>query len=306
MSMQGQNNLGKRKLLKDSPFQKLAQRTEETGDQALKEARRIDMAKIETNPRQPRRTFDADKLDELAQDIAARGILQPPIVRPIPDTDRYEIVVGERRYQAARQIGLKDIPVIVRDLDDQEAEITSLVENIQREDLTMADEASFFKMLQTKYGYSIREIADEMAHKSHSYVDVRLKLAEFPEVLKAVQSGKIKLTEANQLMRLGLDRKALLERIEKLQSSLEKSLTVFSKDTLPEKSQSGNEKKPITSDPHDLDLQMSRPVQKLLKEVKTVSKRLEQIEFTEKKQLLQTLAELEYEVAELRRRIQAR
>jgi ParB family transcriptional regulator, chromosome partitioning protein len=303
VSTPSQSNLGKRKLLKDSPFQRLTQRTTDTGEQAMREAREIDITKIDTNPRQPRRFFDPEKLNELAQDIAARGILQPPIVRPIPDTDRYEIVVGERRYQAAKQVGLERIPVIVReDLNDKEAEITSLVENIQREDLTLEDEVRYFKMLQAKYDYSIREIADEVAHKSHTYVEVRLKLADFPDLLTAVQTNKIKMSEAIQFMRQGLDRKAILERLENLKASLEKSQTVILNDTSLEKSQSSTAKK-TPPQPYEIDQRLAQPFLKIRREIQVVAKKLDGVELTEKTALLESLALLEQEINDLRRRL---
>ena len=172
------NSPGKRKpLIKQSPlnsFQKLTARTDESGNEALKEARQIAIDLIDPNPRQPRQTFNDESLKELADDIRERGILQPPIVRPV-GADRFEIVVGERRYRASKMAGLKSIPVLVRDLDDQDAEITSLIENIQRENLSLSDEANYFNMLKDKYGYSISDIAVNVAHKSRSYVDVRLQ-----------------------------------------------------------------------------------------------------------------------------------
>ncbi len=305
MSTPSQSNLGgKRKLLPQGHFQKLTQRTEETGDKNLQEARQIDISKIDTNPRQPRHTFDELKLKELSQDIQARGILQPPIVRPITD-DRYEIVVGERRYQAAKMAGLKEIPVLVRELNDQEAEITSLVENIQREDLTIADEVGYFKMLQKKHGYSIRELAEEVAHKSPSYVEVRLKLADFPDILIALQDGRVKLSEANQLMRLGLNQKDLRERLERLKSSLDKSQSVFSKDTSLEKSQIDVAKK-TPPDPHSIDSRLAQPFLKIAREIQLAMKLLQNVELSEKQAVLESIEQVERELRELKRQLKAK
>ncbi len=303
MSTQEPSNIGKRKLLKDSPFSRLAQRTVETGNEALKEARQIDITRIDTNPRQPRRNFNAQNLAELSQDIAARGILQPPIVRPIAGSNRFEIVVGERRYQAARQAGLKVIPVLVRDLDDQEAEVTSLVENIQREDLTLPDEVNYFKMLQTKYDYSIREIAEEVAHKSASYVEVRLKLADFPEVLALVVSRKLGLQEANLLMR---DKSTLRQKLEQLKTSLEKSQSVFSKDTKLKNSQISEKGKPDTTGPYKgLAAAMSKPFQDMIQGIHLVTRRLDvgRVAEEDRQSLLSQLDELEQEILQLKRRL---
>lgn len=297
MSMLNSSNMGKRKLLKESPFQKLAQRTVDTGDEALKEARQIDISKIETNPRQPRRSFDVDALAELAQDIAARGVLQPPIVRPIRGTDHFEIVVGERRYQAARQAGLKNIPVLVRDLDDQEAEITSLVENIQRENLSLGDEAGYFKMLQTKYDYSIGEIAEEVAHKSRSYVEVRLRLAEYPAVLELVETNKLGLQEANLLLR---DKAHLEENLGKLTQSLQNSQAVFSKDTTLQNSQ--KKETVVESRPRPVEggSRLARPFLNFAKELRSVAKKLDKVEAEEKKTLLASIEDLEREIATIK------
>jgi ParB family chromosome partitioning protein len=300
VSTPNSSNLGKRKLLKESPFQKLAQRTVDTGDEALKEARQIDISKIDTNPRQPRRTFDKAALAELAQDIAARGILQPPIVRPIGGTDRFEIVVGERRYQAAKQVGLKNIPVLVRELDDQEAEITSLVENIQRENLTLGDEASYFKMLQTKYDYSISEIAEEVAHKSRSYVEVRLRLAEYPVVLELVEDNKLGLQEANLLLR---DKAHLQENLSKLRESLENSQTVFSKDTKLEKSQSKEKTEKRQPAIERGPSRLTRPFLNFARELKLVARKIDQAEAPERKALLESIEGLEKEIAVLKKHL---
>jgi ParB family transcriptional regulator, chromosome partitioning protein len=303
VSMPNSSNLGKRKLLKESPFQKLAQRTVDTGDEALKEARQIDISKIDTNPRQPRRNFDAAALTELAQDIQARGILQPPIVRPIGETGRFEIVVGERRYQAAKQVGLKNIPVLVRELDDQEAEITSLVENIQRENLSLSDEAGYFKMLQTKYDYSIGEIAEEVAHKSRSYVEVRLRLAEYPVVLELVEDNKLGLQEANLLLR---DKAHLQENLNKLRQSLNISQSVFSKDTKLGNSQS---REKTASRPASIERgqsRLTRPFLNFARELKVLARKLDRVEAPERQTLLTSIEALEKEIAALKEQLTGR
>lgn len=294
----------KRKLLKDSPFQKLTQRTTDTGEQAMREAREIDITKIEPNSRNPRRTFDEVKLNELAEDIRARGILQPPIVRSIPDTDHYEIVVGERRYQAAKLARRERIPVIVRDdLDDEQAEIVSLVENIQREDLTIEDEVNYFKMLKTKYGYSMRDIAENVAHKSHTYVELRLKLSEQPHVLKALQDGKIRMSEAAKFLRMKLGPKALNDQIERL-ISLQTSQSVNSVDRLLDKSQSVNsvDKKP-PPEPNEIDRRLAQPFLKIAHDIHVAVQKLEGVELKETTAILESLAILESEIRELRKRL---
>jgi ParB/RepB/Spo0J family partition protein len=170
--------------------------TEEQGER-LPEARRLPIDLVRPNPWQPRQHADRQRLDELAADVAARGILEPIIVRPIPEDSadgpaRYEVVAGERRYRAALQAGLSDIPAIVRkDMSDEEAREASLVENLLREDLDIEDEARFLKALYDRKG-SLRAVGDAI-HKSYQYVNRRLKLLENPSALLAYREGLINL-----------------------------------------------------------------------------------------------------------------
>ena len=97
-------------------------------------------AKISSNPRQPRRVFNAGALQELTESIAARGVLQPILVRPVAG-GQYEVIAGERRWRAAASLGLHDIPAIVREFDDGEALEIAIVENVQRADLNAIEEA---------------------------------------------------------------------------------------------------------------------------------------------------------------------
>ena len=284
-------------LIGNSPFQKFTGSVE-AGNEALKEARQIDMSLINTNPRQPRRTFDEQSLKELAADIEARGILQPPIVRPV-EGNRYEIVVGERRYRAANLLGLKSIPVLVRALDDQEAEITSLIENIQRENLSLNDEAAYFNMLKTKYGYSIREIAENVAHKSAGYVDVRLKLAEHPEVLQMVESDQIGIQKANHLMRL--DDKALQTELKRLQNSLNSSQSVFGKDSSLDSSQLKEVDETREAARHATLL--AKPFVVISREISKVATRYEQSATAERAAILDSLDQLEQEIVRLKRKL---
>lgn len=190
----------KKRLIKEDPFRRLVARTEEITQTTLKDAYLVNIDLIEPNPNQPRRYIDDARLEELSADIKARGILQPPIVRPLED-GKYQLVVGERRYRAAKMAGLKEIPVLVNDLNDEDARIVSLVENIQREDLDFADEARYFGMLHDEYKYSIRDIA-ALVNKSKSYVDSRLTLLKNPALLDEVKSDKLGLHEASILARL--------------------------------------------------------------------------------------------------------
>lgn len=126
------------------------------------------------NPFQVRSNYDSDAINELAADIKERGILQPLVVRTNSNGD-YEIVAGQRRYLAALAIGLKEVPVILKTLDDDQARYTMLVENIQRENLSRLDEKRFFEQLQAEYNLSIGDIA-RLINKSRKYVHDRLNL----------------------------------------------------------------------------------------------------------------------------------
>jgi ParB/RepB/Spo0J family partition protein len=170
--------------------------TDEQGER-ITDARRLPIEMVRPNPWQPRQHADPMRLDELAADVASRGILEPIIVRPIPEEERdglarFEVVAGERRYRAALQAGLTYVPAIVRkDMSEEEAREASLVENLLREDLDIEDEARFLKALYEQKG-SLRAVGDAI-HKSYQYVNRRLKLLENPVALLAYREGLINL-----------------------------------------------------------------------------------------------------------------
>lgn len=144
----------------------------------------ISISAITSNPRQPRRKFDGDKLDELTRSIAAQGVLQPILVRPISN-GRYEIVAGERRWRASQAAGLHEIPAVVRNLDDAEGFELALVENIQRADLNPIEEAEGFQRLISDFGHSQEQLG-KLVHKSRSHVSNLLRLLELPESVRAM------------------------------------------------------------------------------------------------------------------------
>jgi ParB family chromosome partitioning protein len=141
--------------------------------------------------------MNEDSLDELSMDIAARGVLEPIIVRPVEGRGEgqkggYEVIAGERRYRASLQAGLEKIPAIVRDdMTEEQAREASLVENLLREDLDIEDEARFLKALYEQK-QSLRAVG-EAIHKSYQYVNRRLKLADSPQALLAYREGLINL-----------------------------------------------------------------------------------------------------------------
>lgn len=275
----------KRKLIKESPFQKLAQRTVDTGEQALKEAREIEIKLIERNPNQPRRYFDPVSLQQLADDIKVRGILQPLIVRPWQgeNGEEYQLVVGERRFRAAQSIGLERVPALVRELADEEVQIISLIENIQREDLDIGDEAAYFKTLKEQFDHSIRDIA-RLVNKSKSYVEVRLKLADSPDLLASVRSGKIGVHSAALAARLGASDAD--ESVREKDTSLQKEQSVREKDNLS-----------VVNYP------IIRPFRRLTDQIKNTARKIEKATPDEQQAVLATLDELESEITRLRQRL---
>lgn len=128
----------------------------------------VPISELVPNFFQVRQYFDEGALKELAEDIRIRGILEPLIVRSTPDR-KYEIVAGERRYRAAQQAELTEVPVIIREMSDQEARFAMLAENLQRQDLDIRDEQRFLQTLQTDYNLSVRDLA-QLINRSTGYV----------------------------------------------------------------------------------------------------------------------------------------
>lgn len=130
----------------------------------------LKLAQLVPNFKQVRQHFDEEALAELAADIKERGIIEPLIVREVSgENGTYEIIAGERRYRAAQQAGLEEVPVIVRELNDHDARFLMLAENLQRQNLDPRDEQRFFQTLQTEFNLSKTEIA-KLVNKSRAYV----------------------------------------------------------------------------------------------------------------------------------------
>lgn len=149
----------------------------------------ISIADIAPNPFQPRLQFDEAKLSELAESIKTHGILQPLIVTQ--KGGKYEIIAGERRFQAAKLAGLQRVPVIVKTADDQQKLELAIVENIQRHDLSPIEEAKSFRQLSDEFGLTQEEIAKKLG-KNRSSVANKIRLLELPiEIQRALAEGKI-------------------------------------------------------------------------------------------------------------------
>lgn len=150
---------------------------------------------------QPRRDFDPDSLRELADSIAAQGVIQPIVVRPIGE-GRYEIVAGERRWRASQQAGLREIPVVVRDVDEQAAIAIALIENIQRADLNPLEEAEALARLLTEFGLTHQQVAEAVG-KSRTTVTNLLRLLELNDEVKGyLRGGRLEMGHARALLGL--------------------------------------------------------------------------------------------------------
>jgi len=161
---------------------------------------RID--KIRPNPRQPRKNFDPDELSELSNSIREYGILQPLIISPGNDSGEYFLIAGERRLEAARLAGLKQVPVVIREANEIQRLELALVENIQREDLDPLEEANAYAQLVDEFSLSHEEIAGRVG-KNRVTISNRLRLLKLPDVVKkALTEGKI--SEGHARASLGL------------------------------------------------------------------------------------------------------
>jgi ParB family chromosome partitioning protein len=157
------------------------------------------IADIVPHPDQPRRHFDNAALDELAASIAARGVIQPIIVRPQGD-GRFQLVAGERRWRAAQRAQLHEIPALIRNLDNREVMALALIENLQREDLNPVEEARAYHRLAELEGLTQSEIA-RMVDKSRSHVANLQRLLALPDsVLSLVEAGRLAMGHARALI----------------------------------------------------------------------------------------------------------
>lgn len=161
---------------------------------------RLPVEALVPNPNQPRRSFTAEAMEDLAGSIRQKGVLQPLIVRPAVAEGRYEIVAGERRWRAAQLAGLHDVPVVIRDFDDTEVLEVAIIENIQRADLNAIEEASGYRALMDRFGHTQEKLAEALS-KSRSHIANLLRLLNLPEeVQEHVREGRISSGHARALV----------------------------------------------------------------------------------------------------------
>lgn len=167
----------------------------------------IDLDLIDSNPYQPRRRFDEDALVELAASIVEFGVLQPVTLRQVGD--RYQLIAGERRSKAARLAGLNSIPAIVREMDDNQVAMLSLIENLQREELNVVEEATSYARLLSEFSLTQEELARQLG-RSQSSIANKLRLLRLPAAIQeALIVGQLTERHARALLRLATQEQQL-------------------------------------------------------------------------------------------------
>ncbi|AMJ48639.1 ParB/RepB/Spo0J family partition protein [Cereibacter sphaeroides] len=160
----------------------------------------VPVEKLMPNPNQPRRDFGPEALEDLAASIRQKGVIQPLIVRPMPDGDRYEIVAGERRWRASQLAQLHEVPVIVREFDDTEVLEVAIIENIQRADLNAIEEAMGYRQLMDRFGHTQEKLAEALS-RSRSHIANLLRLLQLPDDVQAwLREGKLTAGHARALI----------------------------------------------------------------------------------------------------------
>ncbi|MBC1272994.1 ParB/RepB/Spo0J family partition protein [Listeria booriae] len=181
-------------------------------DQNEEAVQNIPVSEIRPNPYQPRKTFDPTALRELRDSIKLHGILQPVILRK-SEAQGYELVVGERRFRAAKEAGLEEIPAVVRNLDDREMMELAVLENLQREDLSVLEEAESYDLLMKNLDMTQAKLADRLG-KSRPYIANMVRLLSLPaEVQVMLRDGALSMGHARAL--LGLKNKKNIKPVAK-------------------------------------------------------------------------------------------
>ena len=164
--------------------------------------------KVEPNPDQPRKEFDPEELENLAESIRVHGLIQPLTVREMP-TGYYQIIAGERRWRAARLAKLSEVPVVVIDADDRKAMELALIENLQRQDLNPVEEALGYQSLMKEYGLTQEEVATRVGKSRPAVANALRLLGLNPEVLELVRTGSLTAGHARAIAGLKSEKKQL-------------------------------------------------------------------------------------------------
>ena len=180
------------------------------GDSDVKMSKnKISISSIVPNKNQPRKLFEKEALEELTNSIKERGIIQPLIVRKLDDeNDKYELIAGERRWQAAQSAGLNEVPVVIIEADNLKSLELAIIENVQRKDLNAVEEAESYKNLIENYGYD-QEKVSKFIGKSRSHIANSLRLLSLPD--KLINMIRLeKITQGHAKILIGLDNALLL------------------------------------------------------------------------------------------------
>ena len=220
------------------------QKSQENQGKSGHNIRKALVGEISRNSFQPRTIFDESKLDELAMSIKKNGIIQPIAVRKSKSTkEPYEIVAGERRWLAAQKAGLHEVPIVIMDLNDSETLEVAIVENIQREDLNVIEEAKGYKRLNEEFGYDQDKIAKLMS-KSRSHVSNTLRLLNLPkDIIAMIEQGELTAGQARPLIGMS-NASSIAEEI------VAKKLSARSIENIKKK-----KTKPLINDPNIFDAQ---------------------------------------------------
>ena len=199
---------------------------------------KLPLQKVEPNPNQPRKSFDEEELQALADSIAEHGILQPLAVRTL-DGGFYQIIAGERRWRAARMAGLEEVPVVVLEADDRTVMELALIENLQRQDLNPMEEAEGYRVLMEEYGLTQEQAAARVG-KSRPAVTNALRLLALPEeVREMVEAGTLSAGHARAVLSLPNERlqKAAAQKIIALRLSVRQAEAMCKRMAAEEKPQ---------------------------------------------------------------------
>ena len=208
-------------------------------EEAVQESayRELPIYKVEPNPDQPRREFDEEELQALADSISVHGVIQPLTVREMPN-GYYQIIAGERRWRAARMANLSDVPVVVIEADDRKAMELALIENLQRQDLNPVEEALGYQSLIEEYGLTQEETAERVGKSRPAVANTLRLLSLTPEVLEKLKRGELTAGHARAILTLKTEKKQL----EAAQKIIALALSVRQAETL---CKNMNKEKPV-------------------------------------------------------------
>ena len=211
---------------------------EDSRDDSQSGVTTVRISEIEPNLSQPRKQFDEEALSELADSIAAHGVLQPLLIRPTSG-GTYQLVAGERRWRAARLAGLSEVPALIREITDEETDQLALIENLQREDLNAVETAQGYRRLMDKYGMTQEQLSAAVG-KSRPAIANTLRILTLPEdILPMVAEGKLSAGHAKAVLSAPEERRtALAKRI------AAEGLSVREAERLAAKREEPGEKKP--------------------------------------------------------------